>query len=71
MNKFLLIVVSVVLVSASTATFAGNRAEEQQDCTDDAFRLCGKFIPNEQAITACMVQKKAQLSPACRRHFGK
>ncbi len=39
--------------------------EQQQACTPDAMRLCGEFVPNVDAITACMVQKKAQLSPQC------
>lgn len=43
--------------------------EEQQACTPDAMRLCGDFVPNVDAITACMIQKKAQLSPQCRAFF--
>ena len=43
--------------------------EEQQACTPDAMRLCGEFVPNVDAVTACMVQKKAQLSPQCRVFF--
>ena len=43
--------------------------EQQQACTPDAMRLCGDFVPNVDAITACMVQKKAQLSPQCRVFF--
>lgn len=43
--------------------------EEQQACTPDAMRLCGDFVPNVDAITACMIQKKAQLSPQCKVFF--
>ncbi|MGY8634557.1 hypothetical protein RAD15_18935 [Bradyrhizobium sp. 14AA] len=43
--------------------------EQQQACTPDAMRLCGEFVPNVDAITACMIQKKAQLSPQCRPFF--
>ncbi len=43
--------------------------EQQQACSDDAMRLCGEFVPNVDAITACMVQKKAQLSPRCAVYF--
>ncbi|MDN5000996.1 hypothetical protein ACFQZO_08895 [Bradyrhizobium sp. GCM10027634] len=43
--------------------------EQQQACTPDAMRLCGEFVPNVDAITACMVQKKAQLSPQCAVFF--
>ncbi|MBC9877378.1 hypothetical protein G8O24_08465 [Bradyrhizobium sp. INPA01-394B] len=43
--------------------------EQQQACTPDAMRLCGEFVPNVDAITACMIQKKAQLSPQCAVFF--
>jgi hypothetical protein len=43
--------------------------EEQQACTPDAMRLCGEFVPNVDAITACMIKKKAQLSPQCKPFF--
>jgi hypothetical protein len=43
--------------------------EQQQACTPDAMRLCGEFVPNVDAITACMVAKKSQLSPQCRVFF--
>lgn len=43
--------------------------EEQQACTPDAMRLCGEFVPNVDAITACMIRKKAQLSPQCKVFF--
>jgi len=43
--------------------------EQEQACTPDAMRLCGEFVPNVDAITACMIQKKAQLSPQCAVFF--
>ncbi|WP_407193731.1 hypothetical protein [Bradyrhizobium sp. STM 3566] len=43
--------------------------EQQQACTPDAMRLCSEFVPNVDAITACMIKKKAQLSPQCRVFF--
>ena len=43
--------------------------EQQQACTPDAMRLCGDFVPDVDRITACMIQKKSQLSAECRRHF--
>jgi hypothetical protein len=43
--------------------------EEQQACQPDAFRLCGSEIPDVDRVTACMIAKKSQLSPECRRFF--
>lgn len=41
-------------------------AQDQQMCTNDAFRLCSAEIPNVSRITACMIQHKSELSPGCR-----
>ena len=43
--------------------------EQQQACSDDAFRLCGPEIPDVDRVTACMVSRKEQLSPGCRIFF--
>ena len=40
--------------------------EAQQMCSGDAMRLCSSEIPDIPRITACMVRKKAQVSPGCR-----
>jgi len=45
-------------------------AEQQQLCTDDAFRLCSSEIPDVDRVTACMVRHKTELSPACKSVFG-
>lgn len=45
-------------------------AEQEQACTNDAFRLCSSEIPDVERVTACMTRNKAQLSPLCRAQFG-
>ena len=32
-------------------------------------RLCGAYVPDVDQITACMIARKSQLSPECRRFF--
>jgi len=44
-------------------------ADEQQACSDDAFRLCSAEIPDVPRVTACMVRRQAELSPGCRVYF--
>ena len=44
--------------------------DQQQACTNDAFRLCSADIPDVDRVTACMVRNKSQLSPQCRVYFG-
>ncbi len=46
-------------------------AEDQEACTPDVYRLCSAEIPDEDDIVACLVRKKAQLSPACRVVFSR
>ena len=43
--------------------------EQQQMCTGDAMRLCSSEIPDVDRVTACMVQKRAQLSDGCKAVF--
>jgi hypothetical protein len=43
--------------------------EEQAACQPDAFRLCGSEIPNIDRVKACMLARRAQLSPECKRYF--
>ena len=39
--------------------------EDASACSNDAFRLCGQAIPDQQRIVQCLYQKRRQLSPAC------
>jgi hypothetical protein len=59
----------VLAVLTQPGTSHAYTPEQQQACQPDAMRLCGQFVPNADAITACMIQKKLQLSPQCRVFF--
>jgi hypothetical protein len=45
------------------------RAQQEQACQDDAYRLCPDEIPDEARVASCMARQKARLSPACRAMF--
>lgn len=60
---------AALLVSVLSTSALAYTAEQQQACTPDAMRLCGSFIPDVDRITACMIARKSQLSPECRRFF--
>lgn len=66
--QFGLVVTAAVLVVATKPAVAYT-PEQEQACTPDAMRLCGNFIPDVDRITACMIERKSQLSPECRRFF--
>jgi hypothetical protein len=58
--------VGTIWAAAPAPAGAQGTPQQQQACSGDAQRLCGQFIPDIPKITACMKQKRAQLSPACR-----
>jgi hypothetical protein len=64
---------SVALAALSVAAFPSvghaYTPEEQAACQPDAFRLCGSEIPNIDRVKACMLARRAQLSPECKRFF--
>ena len=63
------VALAALVVAALPRTGHAYTAEEQQACQPDAFRLCGSEIPNIDRVTACMVAKRAQLSPECKQYF--
>ncbi|MDI1267209.1 MAG: hypothetical protein PS018_28510 [bacterium] len=64
-----LLLAAVIAVSMFPAAGQAYTPEQEQACTGDAFRLCSSEIPDVSRVTACMVARKAQLSPGCRAHF--
>lgn len=64
------LVLAAVLATMSTAAIAQSQ-EDQQACMDDAFRVCGAFIPDRGRVTACMVENKSKLSGACQMVMNK
>ena len=64
-----LIVASLSLPSAALCQ-SDVRAQQQQACQDDAYRLCPNEIPDEARVKDCMTHQKAKLSPACRAMFA-
>ena len=69
MNRITL-TVALALATLSTAAVA-QTAQEQQACMNDAFRVCSSTIPDRNRTIACMVQHKAELSPACQTVMAK
>jgi hypothetical protein len=54
-------------VPAVTGAFAQGTEEERRACTPDVMRLCREFIPSVSAITQCLIDKRAELNPACKQ----
>jgi hypothetical protein len=61
------LLVAVLSATASSAPcFAQGTLEQRMACTPDVLRLCSEFIPNADEIAACLREKNAELSDACR-----
>lgn len=61
--------VSLALLSATVSpdpSFAQGTPEQRVACTPHVLRLCSAFIPNADDITACLRERSAELSDACR-----
>jgi len=63
---------SLLLMGALAASpgLAQGRADQRAACEDEARWLCSNYIPDERAITACMVRNRRALSPRCRAALG-
>ena len=61
---------AIISIASTGSSFAFSEGVKQA-CYSDAFRLCSSEIPNVQKTTACMMQRKAQLSAGCRAAVDK
>ncbi len=68
--QFVLALAIPLFASSIPTPASAYTPEQQQACTPDAMRLCGEYVPDVERITACMIARKSQLSPECRRFFG-
>jgi hypothetical protein len=63
----------LIATALTIATLSGAKAytaEQEQLCTNDAFRLCSSEIPDVDRVTACMLRNKPALSAGCKSVFG-
>jgi len=66
-----LLVASAMTLGLLTTASHAYTPEQEQLCTADAMRLCSSEIPDVDRVTACMIQKRAQLSDGCKSVFRK
>ncbi|UDL93189.1 hypothetical protein LGH83_11250 [Lichenihabitans sp. PAMC28606] len=61
---------SVVSTAALASTSAPTLRDKQQAaCAGDAQKLCADVMPDVDKVTACMQEKKAQVSEGCRAMY--
>lgn len=65
----MLVVICLLYSGATSAAENRGTLEQQEACTPDAFRLCGRYIPDPTKVQFCLRGSKPQLSTACRLIF--
>lgn len=65
----LALTVVIAIAAVASAKAAETTYAQRLACTPDALRLCASEIPDIDAVKACMVANKANLSAACRATF--
>lgn len=58
-------IAALVMVAWGQAAQARGTEAERDACTPDALRLCGRFIPDEDSIEACLRDAGPRLSRPC------
>jgi hypothetical protein len=69
MNRNVLHLVIGALVVATAPTAAQSMTGDQA-CSNDAYRLCERFIPDRGKTGSCLQRNKRLLSPECRVLFS-
>jgi len=57
-------------LTMTAAAGAQGTAEQRSACMGDAFRFCGRDIPNVSRIEGCLAANVARLHPACAAEFS-
>ncbi|MCW6510538.1 hypothetical protein [Lichenifustis flavocetrariae] len=67
-----MLVLAAAVTGLGSGTFAQDRGsmEDQMACTPDVYRLCGSYVPDEDAIVQCLKRNLQSLSPACHKVFS-
>lgn len=57
---------ALLMMCASPALADDDDGKREADaCQADVHRLCDKFFPDETLVATCLVDRRAELSPAC------
>jgi hypothetical protein len=64
--KFRLAFTAIAFATILPVAALAHTQEEQQACMDDAFNVCGQYIPDRGRVAACLYANKSRISAACR-----
>ena len=55
------------IVALPLSAACAESQEDREACTPEVHRLCGQYIPDREAIIACLKHNMKNLVPACRK----
>ncbi|HEY1978648.1 MAG TPA: hypothetical protein VGH13_01065 [Xanthobacteraceae bacterium] len=61
-----------IAIFATALSSSAVLADDQGACMQDAFSICGQFIPNRERVATCLISNRSRVSPVCRNaltHF--
>jgi hypothetical protein len=61
-----ILIASALTLFALSFAPAPASAEDGQPCMQDAFSVCGQFIPDRERVAACLLSNRSKVSAACR-----
>jgi hypothetical protein len=63
---------TVFCLMLSPAALRADPQDGRQACMNDAFTVCGQFIPDRERVAGCLISNRTRISLACRealKHF--
>jgi hypothetical protein len=60
------VVIFALFATAVSCVSAGAEDGDQNACMQDAFSICGQFIPNREQVAACLISHRSKVSAGCR-----
>ena len=64
---FILLFLSMGLLSTSAQSGRPGTPQEQQACSRDASRFCRKQLDDDKAVQQCLEENRTKLSAACKK----
>jgi hypothetical protein len=61
--------IATAIMAQPAAAQGRGSMEDQMACTPDVYRLCSSYVPDEDAIVACLKRNVNVLSRACHQVF--
>jgi hypothetical protein len=66
MKTYAALALATFCITLAPATLRADSQDDQNACMNDAFSVCGQFIPDRERVGNCLRANRSRISPACR-----